>query len=347
MLVEVLLDTPIHVHYGYLSLGQSDDAADLDDAYRGQVNSLCGASAPGALFMKTGLHTGEIRVRIELHTDEPDLDDRWQDVVEVLYSTRSDDLVLAAFDSQEGPVDLPPGVYRARYCAHDFQQGRDLDTAAGGSGPDDYLLQFWPATGVDRVVRQDGQTHGPAPTWSADELAARVADLRQERGDREQEETEDELDDMWYGQPPDDPRLRAAGWGAAMLSAYDHPLLEALADADDDLRRAVTVWALELMLADADLLDQIGVAAALTAVREGTPRNRSWQLAQARPRLPMPPEVDLQAEAQMYAIEALDNAASGGDTLATVCDVLVAAFRNGPGAVRDLTRVRTAFPELA
>ena len=59
--------------------------------------------------MKTGLHTGDVRVRIELHTDDPELDARWQDVVEVVHTTWADDLALdragRAAGSQAGRPD--------------------------------------------------------------------------------------------------------------------------------------------------------------------------------------------------------------------------------------------------
>ncbi|OJF12080.1 hypothetical protein [Couchioplanes caeruleus] len=352
MLVEVLLDTPIHVHYGFLTLGQADEHHDSEDAYRGQVNGLCGASVPGVLHMKTGLHTGEVRVRIELHSDEPELGDRWQDIVEVSYTSWADDLMLTGFDSSEGPVDLPPGVYWARYCAYDFARGRDVDTAVDGAGPDDYLLQLWPATGQDRIVRQSGPAaaywheEGPEPAWTADDLATRVAELRQHRAEYEAAEAEDELDNMWDGQIPDDPRLQAAGWGAATLWQLDSALVEALADADDTVRRAVTVWALEQQLSGVGMRDEVGVAAALAAIREGKPLPNSWQLAQALPPLGMPPDIDQRAMARHYAIETLCNAAAGGDTLGTVCEVLVALV-TGTGATPALGRVRAAFPELA
>jgi hypothetical protein len=130
MLVDVLLDTTIHVHYGFLTLaGADEDAGGMPGAYRGQVNGLCGAAVPGSLHMHTGLHTGDVGVRIELHADEPGLDDAYQDAVEVFFTNSSEELMLSAFDSGAGPVDLPAGIYRARYCAKDMQLGRDLDTS--------------------------------------------------------------------------------------------------------------------------------------------------------------------------------------------------------------------------
>ena len=58
----------------------------MEDAFRGQKNGLCGASVPECLFLITGLHTGGVQFRVELHERAPaDLDD-WADVVEVSFS---------------------------------------------------------------------------------------------------------------------------------------------------------------------------------------------------------------------------------------------------------------------
>lgn len=305
VLVEVLMDKPIHVHYGFVSLGQANEYHEgVEDACRGQVNGLCGASVPGFLFMQTGLHTGDVRVRIELHTDEPELDARWQDVVEVVHTTWADDLVLAAFDCSEGPVDLSPGVYRARYCAVNFQLGHDLDTAYRVESPDRYLLQFWPVTGADRIVRQGGtaaaywHAKGPKPTWTVDELIARIAAMRQSRADREAEEADGRWAEVQRPTseftpgiragdnqirqvtPSDDIRIAAAESGAALLRGADPALFARLADADDSIRRAVTVWALDQVLAATNQPDEAGVAQALAAIRTGTPLH-SRQLDQA------------------------------------------------------------------
>lgn len=370
VLVEVLLDTPVHVHYGFLSLGRADKYHEgADDACRGQVNGLCGASVPGLLFMTTGLHTGDVRVRIELHTDEPELEARWQDVVEVVHTTWADDLALAGFDSSAGPVDLPPGVYQARYCVVNFQLGRDLDTANRVESPDEYLLQFWPATGADRIVRQGGEAaaywhvKGPKPTWTFDELTARVADMRQSRADREAEEGEGRWEQDYRPirelapatrtgddqdpavMPSDDIGIPTTESGMAMLWAVDPALFTGLADAGDGIRRAVTVWALDQVLAATNQLDQAGVAQALTAIRTGTPLH-SRQLDQAIQAVQTLSDDDSWADVRLKALGILRDAAAGGDTLATVCTVLVSVFSNSDDAL-DLTRVRTAFPDLA
>ncbi|MFF5084908.1 hypothetical protein ACFY36_48375 [Actinoplanes sp. NPDC000266] len=336
MLVEVLLDTPLHVHYGFLTLGENE--AVPEDAARGQVNGLCGAAVPGVLHMHTGLHTGEVHVRVELHAAEPELGDEWRDVVEVLYATTAEDLALGGFDSSAGPVDLPPGVYRARYCAADMQRDRDEEEPGGR-----YLLQFWPATAVDRVVRQNSEyaaywhREGPEPPLTRDELAGRVADLRRRRAERQAEETEEELDEIWEGDVPDDPRLREAGWYAASLWRLDPALVEALTEAGDEQRRAVAAWAVERVLDDAQLMSQPWSGPALAALREGRPLE-TWEIQQTLP--PMPMEEHNLAAAQNLAAEVLFNAAVGLDTLSDACEAVMQAIYRSPDPTRVLDGAR-------
>ncbi|MEU4689266.1 hypothetical protein [Actinoplanes sp. NPDC023714] len=326
MLVEVLLDTPIRVHYGYLRLGDAHaDLGDPREAMRGQVNGLCGAAIPGVLHLKTGPMSGEVRVRVELHTAEPFLADVWHDVVEAPFSTRSEDLMLAAFDCQEGPVDLPPGNYRVRYCA----------------GKDGALLQFWPATGADRIVRQSreigGYWHGVErqPALTRAELAARVAAVRTHREERRRDYAEDHLYDIWQGRIPDDPRLREAGWSAARLSQLDPDLVAALAEAADPVRRAVAAWAVERILAQAGLLRHVWAEEALTALRDGTPLPDEGTIRRS-----------LAARDQHGAIEELFNAAIGINTLTDVCEAVAIAADRAPAPELVLTGLRQAFPDL-
>jgi hypothetical protein len=189
MSVQVLLDTTIDVHYGFLDL--RSDALELHweagEETRGQLNGLCGAAVPGMLHLQTGLNTGPVHVTIELHTTEPSLDNLWEEAVEVAFATTATDLVLQTFDHQEGPVDLPPGTYRARYCARGMQEGRDQGTLVGGEPVDHYLLQFWPSSGPDRVLRQTTDVaaywhrDGTKPALSADDLTDRMMQLRAAR----------------------------------------------------------------------------------------------------------------------------------------------------------------------
>ncbi|WP_340537881.1 hypothetical protein [Nocardioides sp. GXZ039] len=142
--MKVLYDDEIPVHYGFIDLNGDD--RDLIDARRGQSNGLLGARFPGRLSMITGLHTGEVPLRIEWHQAEPEMDPSCADVVEASVEFAATAAVLSSFD-EVIELELPQaGWHRARYSAHDMQAGSDLDaTDEGESAPDRYVLQLWPA----------------------------------------------------------------------------------------------------------------------------------------------------------------------------------------------------------
>lgn len=156
----VLHDAAIHVHYGFIYLaGEDEEIGELLMEERlGQRNGLCGAQVPGRISMLTGLHTGSVPLRIECHSDEPPLDDEWEDVVEVSFAVDDPYLTLSSFDDHV-PLNLPgDGSYRVRYSATGMDAGRSLDTALDEPAPDRYLLQLWPASmAPDAIVRQTSQ----------------------------------------------------------------------------------------------------------------------------------------------------------------------------------------------
>ncbi|WP_306208541.1 hypothetical protein [Actinoplanes sp. RD1] len=360
MLAEVLLDTGIHVHYRFLDLAPADDeAGGRDDATRGQANGLCGAAVPGRLTMVTGLHTGDVHVRLELHDTAPELGDEWADAVEVIYATTSDDLWLSAFDSSEGPVDLPPGIYRARYCARGFAAAHDLDTNMGDEPVDHYLLQFWPLTGADRILRTGGPSaeywhaKGHEPAWTAEELRERVQELRTRRAERQERE---ELE-SWHEQDDE-------------LDELDGDLAAALAGASPALHRSVTAWAVERVLENCGLAGESWVPGALTALRQGTflppralverslppmpqpDRNDAWSLVGGDTILVAAGDLgDEGAEALQQALDrrnAVETLYRAGDpdTLTAARLSLAAAALDADDSDEFFARARERFPEL-
>jgi hypothetical protein len=334
MLVATLLDTTVGVHYRFLDLCAADGPEGAaSDTARGQANGLCGAALPGRLHMITGRHTGPVGVRIELHSAEPPLGDEWEEAVEASFATTSRDLMLASFGHQEGPIDLPPGAYRVRYCADGMDRGNQL-TAPGAADEepvDRYLLQFWPGTGAERIVRQTTETadywHRAAakPALTGDELTARVDELRAGRtAGRERD-----------GGPGDD-RIRAAGRSGAALRQLDGELLLALADADDEQRRTVACWVAEEELRDAGLADLPWSKAVLAALREGGPlpdRGAILPHLTAAPDGARPQEV----------VDMLYQAEADPDTLAVAAEMVAAAGWTDPDR---LAQLRKAFPFL-
>ncbi|MFJ3235961.1 hypothetical protein [Streptomyces sp. NPDC086787] len=153
----------VHVHYGQIYVESDPDSAnpDLSDAFAGQSGGLCGASVPGALWLVTGLHTGDVGFVVEVHDEDPPLDPVWEDVVEVSFRPVSERTSLVQWAAEAAwDLDLPRTDYRVRYCAQGMDEGQKLDTRVSGEPQaDSYLLQFWPAPPrADRVIRQTSQS---------------------------------------------------------------------------------------------------------------------------------------------------------------------------------------------
>jgi hypothetical protein len=362
MLVEVLLDVELGVHYGFLTLcsaqTQEDDNHDRD-AWRGQNNGLIGAVVPEMLRIRTVTHTGQVRVRIELHDVAPELAADWPEVVEVWFANWVDDLTLTAFDDVNGPISLPPGSYQVRYATRTISgSGGEPDVM---SVAEECVLQFWPATGVDRIVRQTGQAaswhrNGTEPPWTAAELAARVDELRTNRK-------------LYEEEPPDDPddEPRPAGWpyhwlvqslgDAGRAVGYVDPSLAAhLTTAEPATLRAIACWALEQALIIAEIRDIPGFDEAVAAVRRGDDLPPHFaDRAHVYGQLPSA-DVDLadpdaaahhrRAWAERQAVDQLYRATGPIDMEATCAILDTAGTLRGGSSGWILAAVRHVFPHL-
>src|SRR5262249_12792354 len=62
-----VFEDKIHVHYGqaYILMSEMPNPG-LNDAFRGQTNGLCGAAVRGALWLVTGLHTGQVGFTVDV-----------------------------------------------------------------------------------------------------------------------------------------------------------------------------------------------------------------------------------------------------------------------------------------
>ncbi len=155
--VRVLLDEDrVFVTYHSASVFSGDDLFeedyDLEQAWTGQSNGLCGAAVEGLLLLNVGQHTGWVPFRVELHAGEPSVDDRWEDIVDVSFRPARDSVHLAGLDGEAYPLVLPRQDYRVRYLAC------GLDEAQAEDGRDAYLMQLWPAPpAADRIVRQTSE----------------------------------------------------------------------------------------------------------------------------------------------------------------------------------------------
>jgi hypothetical protein len=186
-----LMDGEVWVHYAqvYVESLRADERVypDLAACFAGQSNGLCGAAVPGVLFLNTGLHTGKVHFRAELHDEPPPSGDGWQEIVEVSFQPAGEVLLAEWGDGETWPLELARTPYRVRYCATGMDEGHDLDTRTDEDpAPDRYLLQFWPDPDgpvPDRIIRQTSEMaaywHGFAreqpPPPSPDEQAEMAA----------------------------------------------------------------------------------------------------------------------------------------------------------------------------
>ena len=188
------VDGEVHVHYGqiYVESDPENHGPGLAEAFAGQTAGLCGAATPGALWLNTGLHTGDVGFTVEVCDQAPQLDPVWEDVVEVSFrpaSARSALVQWAGEDSWD--LDLEETDYRVRYCARGMDRASEEDTRLGDEPQlDRYLLQFWPAPPEPaRVVKETSQiaaywhryarTLPPPPTPAERAEAARRERLAQ------------------------------------------------------------------------------------------------------------------------------------------------------------------------
>ena len=179
--MRALLDDEIRVHNGQCHVsGPDDEPPRLRASFAGQPAGLCGAALPGVLYLITGLRTGEVGFRVELHSAMPPMDDAWEEIVEVSFRPSVGVRLL------ERPLPLPVAHYRVRYCATGMDLGRARDTRPAGTPQlDRYLLQFWPgAPETARVVKQTSEIAAYWHGW-ARELPLRLPDPGLSRLDSE------------------------------------------------------------------------------------------------------------------------------------------------------------------
>ncbi|GAB2663019.1 DUF6630 family protein [Nocardia goodfellowii] len=166
------LDGEVHVSYGqiYVESDPGDVGPRMHEAFAGQNSGLCGAAVPGALFLRTGLHTGDVGFTVEVRGQAPALDPAWEDVVEASFYPLSEQSFLVQWAGEDSwELDLREGLdYRVRYCARGMDQAREVDVRLDDEPLQDrYLLQFWPAPPEpDRIVRQTSQTAAYSHDWA-------------------------------------------------------------------------------------------------------------------------------------------------------------------------------------
>lgn len=121
-------------------------------------------TAPGVAFIQTGIHTGNVWIRGEVHHEAPTLDlESWDEVVEVSLEATTEGRVLVSGLGSDGPANVPVlspeglGHYRIRVHA----RGRDtaVDMTADEAF-EHYLVQSWPAPPATEVAHKHTDAYG-------------------------------------------------------------------------------------------------------------------------------------------------------------------------------------------
>ena len=286
--MRTLFDDDVAVAYhsfGIAVFRDDDDNDDDDDSeelsglagYEGQVNGLCGAAVPGVLKFITGLHTGDVRVRIELHDTEPAIDLTWPEIVEASFSPPAAGIHIDIWG--DAPIPLPQiqvRDYRVRFAAAGFDNEDNEVT----DPPERYLIQLWPAPSApDRIVRQTSRAatywhqvaqRTPAPPSAAERAAVRAEKQRRRRDEEERFRREDEAR-YWGGRAPDSDRLREIAPRAVGLARIDRDLVDEIAAVRPEEQRAMAAWAARETCRRAGMADLDWVSQALDALDQGEP----------------------------------------------------------------------------
>lgn len=157
--MELIFDGPLNVSHHSASL-ESDESGfmEWEGSLGGQVNGLCGAAVPGYLSLTTGLHSGSVGFRVELHEAEPELDPQWEDVVEVSYRPSTPEIALNGLMGDNAfRTEIPVRQYRIRYSGRNLDTAREVDsTLAGDPIVDRFLIQMWPEEQAqpDAILKQ-------------------------------------------------------------------------------------------------------------------------------------------------------------------------------------------------
>jgi len=149
----------VHAEYHLFQIADPQGpVADNLDANRTGLVSADG----GAIEVTTGIHTGDVQVRVEPHSQRPEPAEGWEEIAEISCHSSSGELLVTSF--MDDPADLPslasqgPGSYRLRVHA----RGRDraVDQTTVDEVVESYLVQSWPAPHEGALLVQATDTYG-------------------------------------------------------------------------------------------------------------------------------------------------------------------------------------------
>ncbi|MFE7167117.1 hypothetical protein [Streptomyces sp. NPDC057616] len=139
----------------------ADPQGPLADALDASHNGLVSATG-GAIEVITGIHTGDVQVTVERHSQRPDPAPGWEEIAEISCHSPSGQVLVTPL--MDDPLELPslasqgPGAYRLRVHA------RSRDSAVDQTTVDDvvesYLIQSWPAAYQDALLVKATDAYG-------------------------------------------------------------------------------------------------------------------------------------------------------------------------------------------
>lgn len=136
---------------------QGPVADDLDATHNGLVSA-----AGGAVEVMTGVHTGNVRVTVELHSQRPDSAAGWEEIAVISCDSPSGEMLVTPL--MDDPADLPslasqgPGRYRLRIHARGRDTAVDQTTVDGVM--ESYLIQSWPTAHQDALLVKATDSYG-------------------------------------------------------------------------------------------------------------------------------------------------------------------------------------------
>ncbi|WUJ74243.1 hypothetical protein OG809_13430 [Kribbella soli] len=299
-MTRVVTDAPFWLEYGQIYVAGPDEYCAPQECFAGQRNGLCGAAVPGKLFLRTGLHTGKVELRVEVHDRMPSVEYDAEDVVEASYLPPSD-VLLTSLGYQRLPLELEQVTYRVRYSAWGMDAGHQSGPPRDGEPlVDRYLLQFWPARPApERVVKQ---TSKQAAYWHKfarqQPTPAQLAELKQEKARQEGERRLAERAAAWGGTLPTE-RLERTMNGRE-LAFMDRALVDALEQTEPQTLRLIARWAARRGCEEAGYAGNERIAGILDRMDRGT----DW-LETLNGRLPrVEPVTDASAPVHQFVTQA-------------------------------------------
>ena len=157
----------LRINYGQYYINPIDGEwdCDIEKAFEGQVNGMCGASNADSILLLTGIEVGTISIEFNLHDSLPKLDDTYEDVVEVSFTRGERPICLSDWDNVGvNRLDIPSGSYRLRYSAdgldNDYKDSIENEKFWKSPVPGQrHLIEIWrSAMEPDSIRRQNSKT---------------------------------------------------------------------------------------------------------------------------------------------------------------------------------------------